>query len=176
MGSLKKSQIYNNLFHPKKCSFLMLSFGLVQVLTCDQASTVSVWVTVFFGKIKMRSVDLFSEIWGLATIFLSRAYLDCRRFFWLDEVDDSDFYLFPLSQSAPSFPLSPSLPPPSFLWRPSYANIQLQGCKDHIHQIWTFGQLLKTCYCLFILNLAFLDLATLFLKILITAYCRIWPF
>ncbi len=39
------------------------------------------------------NVDLLLGIRGLATIFLTRALMDCRRFFCLDIVDDFDFYL-----------------------------------------------------------------------------------
>jgi len=40
----------------------------------------------------VRLVDDFLGIGGLATIFLTRAHIDCRLIFWLDIVDDFDFY------------------------------------------------------------------------------------
>ncbi len=37
-------------------------------------------------------VDDFLEIGGSATIFLTGAHMECRQIFWLDIVDDFDFY------------------------------------------------------------------------------------
>ncbi len=59
----------------------------------------------FFKGIMGWSIDFFLEKWGSATFFLSRAYIACRRFFWLDIVGVFDFYLSLGVANAPLHPV-----------------------------------------------------------------------